>query len=179
MISFTSFLALASILSFRVSCKPLEHQKSIIETDATFELSIPGGSTFRYCSESNPENDIFAIGLHPPNSPRFKTLTILQIGFVGSRIHQQCIPFLIANIFLSITDTSFPALAHKSSLFSAPSPAGSPPTPTVPVKFTSQNGTIRMSLRPITLTLLNFAVGQILYIKVMRSGDCIGYVMVV
>jgi len=49
-------------MSFIVTCTPVEHQRPLVAADVASKPPIPGGSTFEYCSESDPENDIFIIG---------------------------------------------------------------------------------------------------------------------
>jgi hypothetical protein len=62
MLSLSYLLTLTNIMGFIVTCTPFEHQGPLIAADVASKPSIPGGSTFEYCSESDPENDIFIIG---------------------------------------------------------------------------------------------------------------------
>jgi hypothetical protein len=62
MLSLSYLLTLTNIMSLIVTCTPVEHQRQLKAADVASKLSIPGGSTFEYCSESDPENDIFIIG---------------------------------------------------------------------------------------------------------------------
>jgi hypothetical protein len=59
-------LSLTSILVTTI-CTPLEAgaQKPLVIK--TPNNTIPGGSTFKYCDESDPENDIFTIGRFFPS----------------------------------------------------------------------------------------------------------------
>jgi hypothetical protein len=54
-------VALTSIL-VTMTCTPLEAgtQKPLVIKAPN--NAIPGGSTFKYCAESDPENDLFTIG---------------------------------------------------------------------------------------------------------------------
>jgi hypothetical protein len=80
MLSLSYLLVLTNILSSTVTCTPFEQQKPLI-ADVVLKQSIPGGSTFEYCPESDPENDIFAIGFLPTYLPlsHLTSLTVLQI----------------------------------------------------------------------------------------------------
>lgn len=65
MFSFSYFLTLANFMSSMVTCVLFEQQRLFTSIDVTSKQSIPGGSTFEYCSESDPQNDIFTIGSVP------------------------------------------------------------------------------------------------------------------
>ncbi|KAE9367248.1 hypothetical protein N431DRAFT_385474 [Stipitochalara longipes BDJ] len=89
MLSLSSILTLSSILSCIVTCTPFKHQRPLREADLAYKLSIPGGSTFKYCPESDPENDIFTIEriAWEPNPPTIsREQRLLVFGIFSQRI---------------------------------------------------------------------------------------------
>ena len=56
-------LASMHCLSAGVTGTPLEQQVPLVGTGLASKRLIPGNAYFEYCSESDPENDIFKIGM--------------------------------------------------------------------------------------------------------------------
>jgi hypothetical protein len=59
--SLTYLLSLTIIL-ITTTCTPLEPNAQKPLVIKAPNNTIPGGSTFKYCAESDPENDLFIIG---------------------------------------------------------------------------------------------------------------------
>ena len=62
MLSLSYLVVLTNALSFIAPCTPFEDQWPVAMADVASKSSIPGGSTFEFCAESDPDNDIFTIG---------------------------------------------------------------------------------------------------------------------
>ncbi|KUJ08861.1 uncharacterized protein LY89DRAFT_690832 [Mollisia scopiformis] len=89
MFSFSYVFALANFMSSMVTCTLFEQQRLFSSIDVTSKPSIPGGSTFEYCSESDPENDIFIIEKikWDPNPPTIsREQKLLVFGTFSQRI---------------------------------------------------------------------------------------------
>ncbi|PMD29413.1 hypothetical protein L207DRAFT_238351 [Hyaloscypha variabilis F] len=89
MISLLDLFILSSFLNCLVICISFEQQTPFTAADEAHRPSIPGGSTFEYCSESHPENDIFTIERikWEPNPPIIsREQKLLIFGIFSQRI---------------------------------------------------------------------------------------------